>query len=411
MIFRGISTLWTLQGVAARDGRRVRTEDLSPVKKAAMVCEKGRIQWVGPERLLPKSLARQKHSEMDLKGGVVLPSFIDCHTHLIFAGHRATEFEWRNTGMTYQQIAAQGGGILSTMKATRRASPAQLLNLAQARVDGYLAQGVTTVEVKSGYALNLKDELKCLKVAQSLKKARIIPTFLGAHARPPEFATNIEYLQYLTEKILPLVKKQGLAERVDVFLEKGFFEREESETYLRAAQALGFEVVIHADQLSLSGGSVLGAELGALSVDHAIRLDPPSVEKLAKSKTTAVLLPSADLFLRCPYPPARDLIEAGARVALATDFNPGSSPSQDLQLMGLLARLEMKMTLPEVLAAATYNAAVALGRGQELGSLEPGKAADFFSMSADLDELFMSVGRRFPDVSFSNGRKVYARSI
>lgn len=408
MIYRGISELWTFKGLAQKDGRGVKAEDLSLIAKAAMVVDRGVIQWIGPEKKIPREYWKQKHQETNLKNAVVLPAFVECHTHLVYAGHRAQEFEWRNTGESYQEIALRGGGIVSTMKATRKESAGNLLKSAQSRVDVFLAQGVTTIEVKSGYALNLKDELKCLKVAKELKKARIVSTFLGAHARPPEFKDNASYLKELVDKVLPQVKRKNLAERVDIFVEKGFFERDESLEYLRAAKSMGFEIVVHADQLTLSGGTEIGLELAAKSVDHVIQVDNASIEKMARSSTTAVLLPAADLYMRCAYPPARKMIDAGVRVALATDFNPGTSPTQDIQLVGLLARLEMKMTLPEVLSAYTIGAAASLGLSSTIGSLEVGKQADFFCMNAEIDELFLSVGRQFSTLTFTNGRKVFA---
>lgn len=410
VIFRGISTLWTLAGVAAKDGRAVRFEDLTPIQNAALVCDQGQILWLGPEKKLPRALAKSGKAaakEINLRRAQVLPAFVECHTHLVFAGHRAQEFEWRNTGVSYGEIAARGGGILSTMIQTRKASAAELLKIAQHRVDDFLAQGVTTIEAKSGYALNLKDEIKCLQVVQKLKGARMVSTFLGAHARPPEFKTNTDYLQYLAQEVLPRIQKLKLAERVDIFIEKGFFEQQESLDYLQTAKDLGFQIVLHADQITLSGGTELGLQLDAVSMDHLIQLDSVLTQKLAGSKATAVLLPAADLYMRCAYPPARQLIDAGARVALATDFNPGTSPTQDLQLVGLLARLEMKMTLPEVISAYTYGAAAALGRANKIGSLEVGKFADFFSMNAEIEELFLSAGRRICESTFSNGRKVY----
>jgi len=406
VIFRGISTLFTFAGIAQKKGRFILEADLSPVSKAAIVVDRGMVQWVGPEKKLPREFLKQKHKEIHLGGSLVYPALTECHTHLIYDGNRAQEFEWRNTGVSYLEIASRGGGILSTMTQTRKATKAVLAKSAQKRVDDFLRQGVTTIEVKSGYALSLKDELKCLEVARDLKKARIVPTFLGAHAKPPEFATTAAYLEYLADKVLPSIRKKKLAERVDIFVEKGFFESADAKKYLEQAKSLGFQVVLHADQLTLSGGTAMGLELEALSVDHVIQINDELIRRLGKSQTTAVLLPAADLYMRCKYPPARQLLEAGAQVALATDTNPGTSPTQDTQLVGVLARLEMKMTLPEVFAAYTYNAASALRLTRELGSLEPQKQADFYSTDALPAEHFLSVGKQIPNQVFKAGQKL-----
>ncbi len=358
--------------------------------KSAMLVQNGVIWWVGLQKQIPQS-ARVKKT-IDLKNQLLLPSFIECHTHSIFAGSRSEEFEMRNNGVSYVEIAQKGGGILSTMRATRKTSPAELLRLTQKRIDAFLKQGVSTVEVKSGYALDLKNEVKVLEVLKKIKGPRIIPTFLGAHAKPPEFATNSEYLQYLAHVVLPVIKKKNLADRVDIFVENKFFEEIESHAYLRAAQSLGFKTTIHANQLTMSAGVDLALQFAAQSADHVINLSDQHIEALAKSNTVAVLLPLADLYMKCAYPPARKLIDGGAVVALSTDYNPGSCPSQDLALVGLLARLEMKMTLPEVFKAYTSGAAQALGIANEEGSIAPGKYANFICTDADLNDFFYSAG-------------------
>ncbi|KHD88324.1 MAG: imidazolonepropionase [Bdellovibrio sp. ArHS] len=408
ILLKNISTLLTLQGAAMKGGRHVQEEDLSILSNASVLMEKDRIAWVGPHKKLPKQWAQKKNiKEFDMKGLTVLPGFVECHTHLIFAGDRAAEFEMRNQGVSYQEIAARGGGILSTMKKTRSAKLIELAKQGQARANHFISQGVTTVEIKSGYALNLKDELKMLEAAQSIKNLRTVCTFLGAHALPPEFKTYEEYLSFLGEKVLPVVKKRKLARRVDVFIEKGFFPKAESEVYLRKAQEMGFEILIHADQMSLSGGSDVAVRLGALSGDHLLQVTEKEIQSLAKSEVTCVLLPAADLYTKTNYPRAREMIAAGARVALATDFNPGTSPTQDLNLVGLLARLEMKMTLPEVLGAYTVGAAHALNLQQEVGSIEVGKSADILCTERDWQTLFYSIGEASKKAVFSRGKRVF----
>lgn len=394
LIARKAEMILTLSGAAQKQGRHIVEADLGLLKKASIVSQAGKIEWIGPHAKLPKEYARKRTKEIDCSGQTILPGFVECHTHTVFAGDRAAEFELRNTGTSYQEIAAKGGGILSSMRAVRKISPGQLLRDSQKRVNEFLRQGVTTLEIKSGYGLNLQAEVKTLEVAGRLKGPRIVRTFLGAHALPPEFSSYEDYLQYLTDKVLPVIKKKKLAERVDVFIEKGFFPREASQKYLQRARDLGFAITVHADQLTLSGGAATAMDLQALSADHVIQLGEQEIKALAKSEVTAVLLPAADLYMRCAYPKARAMIDAGARVALATDFNPGTSPTQDLSLVGLLARLEMKMTLPEVIAAYTVGASFALGKQAVTGSLQLGFDADFVCTENDWQTLFYSAGAR-----------------
>lgn len=401
-VFRGIDTLLTLQGAAEKKARRVSEADLSIFQKAAMVVENGRLSWLGPQKSIPKQFSKNS-KEINLGGVTVLPGFVECHTHSLFAGSRSHEFEMRLQGVSYQEIARQGGGILSTMRETRKMSPTALKLSTQKRVDEFIRQGVTTLEIKSGYALNEKDELKSLRTIRSLEKIRIVPTFLGAHSVPPEFSSATEYLQHL-ESLLPKVRK--LTNRLDIWIENGFFEKDFSRRYLEKAQELGFQILVHADQLTLSGGTDLAVEFKALSADHVIQLSDREIQKLASSETTAVLLPLADLYMKCAYPPARKLIDQGGRVALATDFNPGSCPSQDLSLVGLLARLEMKMSLPEVLVAYTLGSSYALGLEKEVGSLEVSKAADFLCTNEDWTSLFYSAGRMPIRKVFSGGHLI-----
>lgn len=409
IIFKNIANLLTLEGAAKKQGRHIQTEDLSIINQAAIVVEKGRIVWIGPSKKIPRKFSTHSLQEVDLKGKTVLPGWVECHTHTVFMGDRAAEFEMRNQGVSYQEISAKGGGILSTMRKTREASLTELTARTQKRLDQFIAQGVTTIEIKSGYALNLKDELKTLTAIQGLKGIRTVATFLGAHALPPEFKSYESYLDFLAERVLPQVKKKKLAQRVDIFIEKGFFPAQASEKYLRQAQELGFDVLIHADQMSLSGGSEIAVKMGALSGDHLLQIGANEIRALAKSEVTCVLLPTADLYMQTKYPPARELIAAGARVALATDFNPGTSPTQDLNLVGLLARLEMKMTLPEVIAAYTVGAAHALKLHNQVGSIELGKSADLLCIDQDWQTLFYSAGDRSDKLVFSRGKRVFGK--
>jgi imidazolonepropionase len=402
LLFKDIESLLTMAPAMKKQGRHILEEDLGEIKNAAVLIQNGKILWVGKTAKIPKNFFANKKEasrikEVSLKGQTVLPGFVECHTHSVFSGSRADEFELRNQGMPYQEIARRGGGILSTMRATRKSSLADLKTLTQNRIQQFYKQGVTTLEIKSGYALDLKNELKMLQVVDELslkknKSPHLISTYLGAHALPPEFKNTSEYTEYILEKVLPQVLKKTLCRRIDIFVEKGFFEKEIALNYLQKAQKMGFQITIHADQLSLSGGSDLAMQLKASSADHVIQLSEKQISGFAKSETTAVLLPMADLYMKCAYPPARELIDAGARVALATDFNPGSCPAQDLSLVGLLARLQMKMSLPEVIAAYTVGSSFALGLQDQVGSLSENKNADIIATPATWRDLFYSAG-------------------
>jgi imidazolonepropionase len=406
-IFKNIGELFTLQGAAVKQGRRAKIEDLSCVKKAIVVENKGRIEWVGAARSLPRTFAKIKARERDLDGATVLPAFTECHTHLVFGGTRADEFEMRNQGATYLEVGARGGGILSTLTATRKASRDELLKTAQARVNRFIEQGVTSIECKSGYGLNWTTEKKLLQVASDLKHARIVPTFLGAHAIPKDAASADSYLDDLITVQLPKLKKSGLASRVDIFTEKGYFSLAQTKRYFESARSLGFDFVIHADQITRTGSGLLAAELGARSADHLLNINEADVARLAQSDVTCVLLPTADLYMNSPYPPARALIDQGARVALATDFNPGSAPSQDLSLVGVLARAQMKMSLAETVTAYTLGSAYALGLQDRVGSIEVGKDCDLVVLQGELTDLFYSVGVSNVAQTWTMGRRAY----
>jgi imidazolonepropionase len=378
ILIRGADEAFTLSLAAQKKGIRPNQRDLGLIKKPILVLNRlGRFEFVGSMCNLPKPLLRQIKKETVLSGGVLLPGWVECHTHSAFLGNRSFELDLRNQGKSYQSISQKGGGILSTVRLMRKASVKTIANQTLIHTKRFISQGVTTLEIKSGYGLNVKEELKILNAIQSIQAKcpiEIVPTFLGAHSKSPDFNSFENYLTELTQN---LEKFRTSAHRIDIFIESGFFEPSISKPFLKKAQELGFDVTIHADQLSHSGGSQLGINLGAKSIDHVIHISPQEITKLSKSSTVAVLLPIADLYLKCPYPPARKLIDQGCRVALSTDFNPGTSPTQSLGLLGALARIEMKMSTSEVLTALTVNAAQALGRLPDIGSLEVGKLGNF----------------------------------
>lgn len=409
-LYRDADCILTMSSALKKKGRHVLREDLSILKKYSLVVNaKGFIEWMGPLSKIPKSIKAKVNKEVSLKGQSVLPGFVECHTHTIFAGHRADEFEMRNQGVSYQEIAAKGGGILSTMKKTRDEPFAKMLKQTQKKVDQFVEQGVTTLEIKSGYALDLKNEIKMLQVAKELKGPKIVSTYLGAHALPPEFKNQKKYFAWMLKEVLPKIKIQKLCRRVDIFIEQNFFHGEDALFFLRECQNMGFDLVLHSDQLTLSGGTEMAIDLCARSADHIIQIDDKVVRKLSQSEVTGVLLPLADLYMKCAYPPARKIIDAGARVALATDFNPGTCPSQDLAMVGVLARLEMKMTLPEVIGAYTVGAAYALGLDNEVGSLTVGRRADFVTIESDWEELFYHVGNMGIKKVFQGGKRLLGK--
>lgn len=358
--------------------------DIHAISNAAMAWDDGVIEWVGSENELPT--AYRSAERVDAGGRLVIPGLVDCHTHLAFAGWRADEFEQRIRGRSYLEIARDGGGIMSTVRQTRAAAEADL----QQRAAGFLQQmlplGVTTVECKSGYGLALDAELKLLRVYRRLAEqqpVRLVPTFLGAHVIPPEFRENrVGYLDLLLERMIPAVVQEKLAACCDVFVEDSAFTVAEARRILRAGQDSGLAAKLHADQLTSGGGAELAAELGALSADHLEHISERGIKAMAAKGIVAVSLPIASLYLGQPPMPARRLIECGVAVAVATDFNPGSAPSFHLPLALTLACTLQRMTPAEALKGATIYAARAVGLESEVGSLEPGKAADFAVLDA-----------------------------
>jgi imidazolonepropionase len=410
------SQVVTLAG-PARPRVGVELRELSIIEGGALLVVGERIEKTGSRGEI-EALIEKVGGDceiIDAGGRVVLPGFVDAHTHPVFAGTRAGEFEERAEGVTYQEIAARGGGIQSTVRATREASLDKLVACGKRYADWFLRAGTTTVEAKSGYGLTLQDELKILRAIKQLDREtplRYVPTFLGAHDIPPEYKSRREeYVSLLVEEMLPRVAEEQLAEYCDVFCEAKVFTTEESRKILSAARRQGFGLRIHADQLSLSGGAKLAAELNAVTADHLEHTDSQGIAALRAACVQPVLLPGSVYALGSNrYPAAREMIEAGLAVVLATDFNPGSSPTPSMTMIHSVASTHMGMTPAESITASTINAAYSLNRGHQIGSLEAGKLADFvIHDSDDYRDLGYFFGIEHPWKVFAGGQQVFAR--
>ncbi len=401
------SQLVTLAGRARpRSGAEMR--ELAIIDDGAMLIENGLIQSIGALSEIEGGITRH-HQVIDAANQVVMPGFVDAHTHPVFAGNRANEFEQRAGGATYTEIAAAGGGIRSTVRQTRAASEGQLLEAAGKYVRWFLENGTTTIEAKSGYGLTPKDEYKLLRVIGAIQPLRAVPTFLGAHEIPDEFRSRpSEYVDLVVEEMLPRVGAEQLAEYCDIFCEPGIFGIEDSRRILTTARAMGLGLRLHADQLSRSGAAALAAELGAATADHLEHTDALGIAALKAAGVQPVLLPGSVYALGSNlYPNARAMIEASLAVVLATDFNPGSSPTPSMPMVLSLACTHMKMAPAEAITAATINAAYSLNRGDEIGSLEPGKCADFVIHDArDYREIPYFFGVQHPTAVYIDGNQV-----
>src|SRR5215510_869551 len=370
----------TLAGPARpRVGPELR--ELGIIASGGLFVRDARIEKVGNTDEI-ESLIDADTTVVDGSGKVLMPGFVDAHTHPVFSGTRVEEFEERSKGATYQEIAARGGGIQYTVNATRAAYEEVLAYEAWRYSEWFLRSGTTTIEAKSGYGLSLEDELKILRVIKRLDEStplRYVPTFLGAHSVPPEYrARREQYVSLIIDEMLPAVAQEKLAEYCDVFCEDKVFTTDEAWKILTAARCHGLGLRIHADQLSLSGGAQLAAELGTVTADHLEHTDAAGIAALKRANVQPVLLPGSVYALGSSrYPAAREMIDAGLAVVLATDFNPGSSPTPSMPMILSLVATHMKMTPAESITAATVNAAYSLNRGHEIGSLEPGKIADF----------------------------------
>jgi len=386
-VLAGARQIATCRGPAPK--RREALQDVGPINDGWIAAKDGRIVFVGTEKEFKNSVRPASEARtFDASGLTVLPGLVDCHTHLPFAGNRAGEFKLRLEGWTYQRLAEAGMGIQTTVKATRSASKEELVGLCLKRLDRMLMAGTTTVEAKSGYGLNLEDEIKqleALREVTGLHPVSIIPTFMGAHEVPPEYKDRrADYIDLLINVIIPEVGRRKLAVFFDVFCEAGYFSVPETRTLAEAARRAGLKIKIHADEFSSIGAAELAAEIRATSAEHLINVSDQGIAALASSDTAAVLLPGVSFFLMMgKSAPARDLIEAGAAVALATDFNPGSSMIDSMLFIMQLGVYQLGLSIEEALNACTINAAYAAGVAAEAGSIEPGKKMDAVLYDAD----------------------------
>jgi imidazolonepropionase len=404
-----VSQLVTLAGPKRR---RVGAEmsELGIIRDGGMLIRDGRIELVAPSDQVEKKAGGAQL--IDGQGGVVFPGFIDAHTHLVFAGNRLDDFERRARGESYEQIAAAGGGIWSTVEKTRAADDVALLEQTKKHADWFLRSGTTTLEAKSGYGLTVEAELKILRTIQRINREtslECVPTFLGAHAIPKENQQDPErYLDVLVNQMLPRVASEKLADFCDVFCEQGYFNIEQSRRVLTGAREFGLKLRIHADQLTNSGGAKLAAELNASTADHLEKTDEAGIAALKSAKVQPVLLPGSVYALGSTrYPRARDMIEADLAVVLATDFNPGSSPTCSMPMVLSLACTQMKMSPAEAIVAATINAAYSVDRAGQIGSLETGKLANFSLFDADdYREIAYWFGNVRPSSVYVRGERV-----
>ncbi len=378
MIIKNASQLVTCSGFKAKQGKAM--SDLCTIDDGAVVIENGVITAVGKTGEVLARFDETGFETIDATGKAVLPGFIDSHTHFVFAGYRAEEFSWRLRGENYMEIMNRGGGIVNTVRATREASRENLVELCRKRLDSMLSFGVTTVEGKSGYGLDEQTEIKQLEVMEELDNLHpvdIVKTFLGAHAVPEDFkGREDEFIDYMTDNVMPQVANRKLAEFCDVFCEKGVFSLEQSKRLLLKAKELGFKLKIHADEIFPFGGTELAAELGAVSADHLLHASDKGIAELAKGDVVATLLPGTAFSLKEPYARGRYIIDQDCAVSLATDLNPGSFFSESIPLIFVLATLYMNITIEEAVTALTINGAAALDRADRIGSIDVGKTGD-----------------------------------
>ncbi len=412
LLVRNARQLLTLRGnPGPRRGAALR--DLAITQDGAVLISNGAIIALGPTRRI-ENLTEARHArEIDASGRVVAPGFVDSHTHVVCGPPRLTEYEMRLSGASYEEIAAAGGGILLTMRAIRDTPARRLVHQANQIIAEFVRHGVTTIEAKSGYGLDDAGERKMLRVIKSLDGSPIsvVPTYLGAHVVPPEWKGRADdYVAWMCSHMMPAVRRRGLAEFADIYCERGAFTLAQARAYLTAAREHGFGLKIHAEQFTRIGAAHLAVEMGAVSADHLDHIDEAGIRALAGSDTIATLLPGAVLHLGlCKYAPARAMIDAGAAVALGTDFNPGTSPTCSIPMILSLACAQMRMTPAEAIAAATINGAYAAGRADRCGSIEAGKDADLVLFDVpDYREIPYHFGMNPVAMTIKRGRVIYS---
>jgi len=386
--------------------------NISVLTNHSIIVENGIIKDLVPNSSLNKISADEV---IDVKDKIVLPGLVECHTHAAFAGSRANEFFLRLNGANYEEILQNGGGIISTVQAVRNSSYDELINLLKPKIDNFISQGVTTLEIKSGYGLSYYDEIKLLQVINHFKKFSridIIPTFLGAHVFPLEYKNDHKgYLKLLNDELLPYIIKNNLSEFVDIYCESSAFNLKETELIISKAKKLNYKIRIHTNQFNSIGGIQLAIKHKVLSVDHLEVIDENEINDLAESETVAVLLPGASFFSNTNYAPARSLIDRNAIVALSTDYNPGTSNIINLHLIMSLAAIYMKMTAEEIISSVTINAAKAVNMNQITGSIEINKQADFAIFDVkDYKDIIYNIGQNLNSMTIKKGEIIYQKT-
>lgn len=376
-LYKNLNQVITMKSAHEKDGRNLKAEDLSIIKNASVVFDNEKILWVGGDEFLPEEY--QELEGISLEGHILLPEIVDAHTHLVFGGDRSHEYMMRLSGATYEEIAAMGGGIVSTMKATNALSRTELLKLAQDRIKTLKSYGVGTIEIKSGYGLNFEKEYEIALIVNDLKNifqpdVQILHTFMAAHAIPKEFETSYEYMKEIVLPLLDKLHTEGLVDAVDIFHEINYFNRDDVVSLFERANRLGIPVKMHADELNDNSGAELGISFQALSCDHLLKISDSGIEKLAKSNTVANLLPGTAFFLGKPQSPARKLLDNGVKVAISSDYNPGSCHFDNVIQIALMSAPTLKMNFAELWCAITLNASHALGlkeQGAIIAGLKP----------------------------------------
>lgn len=388
------------------------TSDINVLTEYSIILENDKIKDLIPNKSI---INKSEYEFIDLRGKIILPGLVECHTHTAFAGNRAEEFKMKLDGIHYEEIAKRGGGILKTVDAVRNTSLTHLVEIIKPRIDDFIAQGITTLEIKSGYGLDFENEIKLLhaiRILNELYPIEIVSTFLGAHTYPREFKDNHSaYMNLICDEMIPHIAKNNLAEFCDAFCELTAFNTDEVDRIFSTAVLNGLIPKLHTDQFNNIGGIDIALKHHAASVDHLEVLTENDLRKLSDTETVCVLLPGVSFFLNCQYAPARELIDSGAIVAIATDFNPGSSHINNIHLIMQLAALGMKMKIEEIINAVTINAAKSLNRSEKIGSIEIGKQADFAVFNAeDYSEIIYNVGRNLCCMTIKNGEIIYKKN-